>query len=214
VVTQLVARRAAAALFAGTFAKRRVLEHAQRGDGVDETAQTLAQRGLSDASLGAMAVMTLSALGIEVLDQRGFLGPWMMPAGHLAGPPVSASLAAELRLGWKLARLLADEGVGQTIVRAFGVTVAVEAVEGTDETVRRGTRLAGPGAVVVKAVAPGNDYRFDTPSIGPSTLAALAAGRAAALGVEADRVLVVDRDEVARVAAEAGVTVVGLDGAP
>jgi DUF1009 family protein len=214
VIAQLMARGATAALFVGTFAKQRVLEHAQRVEEPDETTQVLAQRGLSDAALGGMAVMALSAIGVEVLDQRRFLGPWMMPAGHLAGPVPTSSLEGEMRDGWKLARLLAAEGIGQTIVRAFGVTVAVEAAEGTDETVRRGTRLAGPGAVVVKAVAPGNDYRFDTPSIGPSTLAALAAGRAAALAVEADRVLVVDREAVVRAAGEAGITLVGLDGEP
>ncbi len=214
VIAGLMARRVAAALFVGTFTKRRVLDHAQRGAEADDTTRALGARGLSDEVLSGVAVAALEAMGIEVLDQRGFLGPWMMPPGHLAGPAPTPTLEAEMREGWKLARRLAVEGIGQTVVRAFGVTVAVEAAEGTDETVRRGTRLAGPGAVVVKGVAPGNDYRFDTPSIGPSTLEALAAGHAAGLGVEAGRILLVDREAVVRAAGQAGITVVGLDGEP
>ena len=74
--------------------------------------------------------------------------------------------------------------------------VAVEAMEGTDETIRRGGRLAGPGAVVVKAVAPSHDYRFDIPTVGAATLEAMREGGATALAVPADRVLLLDRDEV------------------
>ena len=214
VLMELMARRVSAALFVGKFAKTRVLEQAQRAHEVDEAARGLAQQGLSDAALGSMAVATLGAMGLGVLDQREFLGPWMMPAGHLAGPVATPAVSEEIRAGFKLGRALAGEGIGQTVVRAFGVTVAVEAAEGTDETIRRGCRLAGPGAVVVKAVAPGNDYRFDIPSIGASTLEELVAGRASALAVEAGRVLVVDRDEVVRVAERAGIAVVGLDGEP
>lgn len=214
VLMELMTRQASAALFVGKFAKERVLEQAQRAHEVDEAALDLAQQGLSDTALGNMAVATLGAMGIDVLDQRDFLGPWMMPAGHLAGPRPTPSVSDEIRAGFKLGRALAGEGIGQTVVRAFGVTVAVEAAEGTDETIRRGCRLAGPGAVVVKAVAPGNDYRFDIPSIGASTLEVLALGRAAALAVEARRVLLVDRDEVIRMGERAGITVVGLDGEP
>ena len=214
VLMELMARQVAAALFVGTFGKKRVLAQAQRAQEVDDAARALAREGLSDDALSAMAVTTLGALGITVLDQRDFLGPWMMPAGHLAGPELSPIQWDEVRHGWKLGRALAGEGIGQTVVRALGVTVAVEAAEGTDETIARGTRLAGPGAVVVKAVAPGNDYRFDVPSIGPSTLAGLAAGRGAVLAAEAHRVLLVDRDEVARVADAAGIALVGLDGEP
>src|SRR5439155_536856 len=71
---------------------------------------------------------------------------------------------------------------------------AVEALEGTTEAIRRGTALAGPGAVIVKAVAPSHDYRFDTPVVGPESLAAAADGRASVVAIEAGRVLVVDRE--------------------
>jgi DUF1009 family protein len=96
-------------------------------------------------------------------------------------------------------------------VRFLGVTVAVEAIEGTDETIRRGTRLCGPGAVVVKAVAPSHDFRFDIPTVGPETIAVMAEGGATALAVEAGTVLIVDRDDVLRRADAAGIAVASVD---
>ena len=97
------------------------------------------------------------------------------------------------------------------MVRARGVTVALEAAEGTDETIRRGGRLAGPGAVVVKAVATSHDYRFDVPTVGAATLEAMREGGATALAVPAGRVLLVDRDEVVRLADQTGIAVVSVD---
>jgi DUF1009 family protein len=102
--------------------------------------------------------------------------------------------------------------VGQTVVLRRGAVTAVEALEGTTETIRRGLALAGPGGVIVKAVARDHDYRFDTPAIGPDTLAAAVAGGAAVLGVEAGRVLIVDRDAVVATADAAGLALVSVSG--
>jgi DUF1009 family protein len=96
-------------------------------------------------------------------------------------------------------------------VRSRGVTLAVEAAEGTDETIRRGAKLAGLGAVVVKAVAAGHDFRFDVPTVGPATLVAMVEGGAAALAVDGNKVLLVDGEEAIRIADRAGIAVVSVD---
>ena len=87
----------------------------------------------------------------------------------------------------------------------------MEAVEGTTAAIRRGTLLAGPGAVVVKAVARDHDYRFDTPAVGAETVAAAAEGRAAVIAVESGRVLVVDPGATARAADALGIALVSVD---
>ena len=214
VLAELASRRVGAVLFVGKFWKQAVFANAGR---TDEAGRRLGGTGLSDTALTAMVAATLDALGIEVLDQRLFLGPWLITeetfaGGALTGRQPSEAEWEEIRAGAGLARHLASYGIGQTVVRSRGVTVAVEAAEGTDETIRRGTRLAGPGAVVVKAVAPGHDYRFDVPTIGPATLEAMAEGGAAALGVERGKILLVDREEVARRAIAAGIAVVSFGG--
>jgi len=116
-----------------------------------------------------------------------------------------------VRRGLDVARLVADAGIGQAIVIKHGAVTAVEATEGTTETIRRGVAQAGPGAVIVKAAAREHDYRFDTPGVGPETVAAAAAGGAAVLAVEAERVLVVDRQECLRIADQAGLALVGVE---
>jgi DUF1009 family protein len=213
VLSELGRREITAAVFVGKFWKEAALQAA--ADGADAAATKLSAGGLSDAALAEAVVMTLGALGVEVLDPRRFLGPWLLSDRWLAdaarvAPPPTEDEREEIRAGLALARHLAGRGVGQTVVRARGVTVAVEAAEGTDEAIRRGTRLAGPGAVVVKAVAPEHDYRFDVPAIGPATLEAMAAGRARVLAVDADTILLVDGEAVLARAAAAGIAVVGV----
>lgn len=209
VFREVAARRVQAALFVGKFWKARVFSEADRAD---EAGRGLVRAGLSDAALADMVVTAFQGLGVEVLDQRQFLGPWMLAPGALTARPPSGQEWGEIREALALARQLARFGVGQTVVRSRGVNVAVEAVEGTDETIRRGTRLAGPGAVVVKAVSPSHDYRFDVPSIGSATLEAMAAGGATALAVEGGKLLLVDREAVLGIAERAGIAVVSVDG--
>lgn len=209
VLTELTVQRVSAAVFAGKFWKQRAFEEAERAD---EAGRRLARGGLSDAALAEMVVATLRGMGIDVLDQRGFLAPLIAGAGVLSARAPTTDEWIEIRAGFSLARHLATQGIGQTVVRFLGVTVAVEALEGTDETIRRGTRLSGPGAVVVKGVAPLHDYRFDVPAVGAATLGTMLEGGATALAVEGGKVLLVDRDEVIRLADGAGIAVVSVDG--
>jgi UDP-2,3-diacylglucosamine hydrolase len=199
--------RVQAAVFVGKFWKQRVFDAV---GATDEAGLRLARSGLSDDALAGTVLATLSGMGIEVLDQRPFLAPWMMDDGTLTSRAPSPAEWEEIRAGFALARRLAEDGIGQTVVRSRGVTLAVEAVEGTDETIRRGVGLAGPGAVVVKAVAAGHDFRFDIPTVGPATIAAMADGGATALAVDGGKVLLVDRDEAVRAANAVGIAVVSV----
>jgi len=208
VLAGLAAHRAQAAIFVGKFWKSSAFSKVGQ---TDAAGLGLVQGGLSDAALAQMVVATLAGMSIDVLDQREFLSPWLLPAGTVAARAPSPAEWDEIREGFRLAGRLAADGVGQTVVRARGVTVALEAAEGTDEAIRRGGRLAGPGAVVVKAVAASHDYRFDIPTVGAATLEAMREGGATALAVPAGRVLLLDRDEVVRLADQAGIAVVSVD---
>ncbi|HUM15900.1 MAG TPA: UDP-2,3-diacylglucosamine diphosphatase LpxI [Candidatus Nitrosotalea sp.] len=210
VLAGLTAHRVEAAVFVGKFWKSSAFS---QYDQADAAARGLARGGLSDAALTQTVVATLESMGIEVLDQREFLAPWLLSAGTLTTRGPSSAEWDEIREGFRLASRLAADGIGQTVVRARGVTVAVEAAEGTDETIRRGGRLAGPGAVVVKTVADSHDYRFDIPTVGAATLEAMRDGGATALAVPAGHVLLLDREQVVLLADQAGITVVSVDGA-
>jgi DUF1009 family protein len=196
-----------AALFVGKFWKQRVFD---KVDETDDAGLRLARGGLSDEALANMVLTTLAGMGIEVLDQRTFLSSWMVEAGTLTSRTPSPAEWEEIRAGFSLARQIAGHGIGQTVVRSRGVTLAVEAAEGTDETIRRGGRLAGRGAVVIKAVAAEHDFRFDIPTVGARTLEAMAECGATALAVDAGKMLLVDREAAVQVAERAGIALVGV----
>ncbi len=214
VMAALARERASAALFSGKFWLGDVL----RARGGDATALGIVARAgtLAGGGLAETVVSTLAGLGIEVLDQRGFVGDWLQNVGPWTTRAPTEEEWQDVRHGLELARLCAAAGIGQTVTIKRGVVASIEAVEGTTAAIQRGAGLAGPGLVVVKAVAPTNDYRFDTPTIGPETLEAAAAGGVAVLAVEANRVLLLERDRLVTEADQAGIALVGVssDDAP
>lgn len=210
VLAALRAEGVCAALFAGRFSMPDVLR--VDAGAADAVARGVGERAGSriDAKLAEVVIATLAGLGVEVLDQRGFAGGWLPGVGCWTRRAPSDAEWADARRGLEVARWLADARIGQTVVVRHGAVAAVEAVEGTSEAIRRGTALAGPGAVVVKAVARDHDYRFDMPAIGPETVQAAAAGGATVVAMEAGRVCILEPEAAIRAADAAGIAVVGM----
>jgi len=102
---------------------------------------------------------------------------------------------ADIAFGLGLAREIGRLDIGQTVVVRHLAPVAVEALEGTDLTIRRGGDLAGPGVIIVKTAKPNQDFRFDVPVIGLETARSVVAAQAAVLAIEAGRTLFVQRHE-------------------
>jgi hypothetical protein len=201
---------ATAAVLCGRFSMGEVL----RAEPADDTTHALAAQAGSrvDVKLVETVIATLASVGVEVLDQREFLGDLLLAAGCWSRRSPTEVEWGEIRRGLALARQMADQRIGQTVVLRRGAVTAVEAVEGTTEAIRRGTTLAGPGAVVVKAVAGDHDYRIDTPAIGMDTIAAATVGGAAVLAVEAGRILLLEQAAAIAAADEASIALVSADG--
>jgi DUF1009 family protein len=162
-----------------------------------------------DSILGAVADL-LEGEGFRLLAQAE-LAPQLLaeegPIGRLEPRPEQW---ADIRFAWPIARALGRLDVGQSVVVRRRAVMALEAIEGTDEAIRRGGALGGPGACVVKLAKPAQDPRFDMPTIGVRTLEVLAEIKAAALAIEARRTVVIARTEVAAAADAAGIAVVGV----
>lgn len=161
-----------------------------------------------DALLRALA-SELEGEGIQVVPSTIFLDDLIAKAGHLAGPRPSAVVLADIRAGCRVLAALGPLDVGQSVVVERGVVLAVEAVEGTDEAVRRAGTLGRGGAVVVKASKQGQDMRFDVPAVGPNTIRTMVEAGAAVLAVEAGATLLLDRALLTAAADEARICVVG-----
>src|SRR5690606_25911235 len=162
----------------------------------------------TDALIAAVADV-LRSHGIELVDSTALLKPLMAGEGLLAGPPVSDELQATLDFGYRMADVIAGLDIGQTIVVKDKAVVAVEAMEGTDETILRAGRIAGPGACVVKVAKPNQDMRFDVPVVGVPTVKVLVEAGIAAISLDAGKTLVVDGQAMLDAADAAGITVVG-----
>lgn len=117
---------------------------------------------------------------------------------------------ADFEYGWPVLCRLGDVGVGQCVVVKAGATLAVEAIEGTDETIRRAGRFGGSGGTVIKALRSGQDLRLDLPAVGPGTIEAMAEAGATALALEAGVTLIVERESFLAEADRRGIAVWGF----
>ncbi len=124
----------------------------------------------TDALIGAVA-RVLEEEGIRLVDSTLFLKPLVPDPGVLTGRAPNEHEAEDIAYGLGVARQIASMDVGQTVVIADRACVAVEAMEGTDETIARAARITGgKPLVVVKVSKPGQDMRFDVPVVGLPTI--------------------------------------------
>jgi DUF1009 family protein len=148
----------------------------------------------TDNLIGGVAD-ALAREGITLLASTEFLADQMATAGAMTRRRPSGDEAKDIAYGQEVARTLAGMDLGQTVVVKDRAAVALEAMEGTDEVIRRAGGIAGPGVVVVKVAKPRQDMRFDVPVVGPGTLQAMAQAGARVLAVDAGRTLLLDRAE-------------------
>jgi hypothetical protein len=169
----------------------------------------------TDALIGAVAA-ELAGEGIALVDSTTFLRPYLPEPGVLTRRAPSRHEAADIAYGLDVAREIARLDLGQTIVVKDRAVVAVEAMEGTDATIRRAGQLAGkPPLVVVKVAKPDQDMRFDVPVVGPATIEAMKESGATTLSITARRTLLLDRDELIEAANRARIAIVASEeGAP
>ncbi|HVP67376.1 MAG TPA: UDP-2,3-diacylglucosamine diphosphatase LpxI [Anaeromyxobacteraceae bacterium] len=164
----------------------------------------------SDDNILRTIARGLAERGLPVIDPTPFLQDRLAPEGVLGRHAPSEEEAADARYGLELARAIGRLDLGQTVVVKDRVALAVEALEGTDACIRRGGELAKGGAVVVKAVKPQQDRRFDLPAVGPDTVEAMREAKCRVLAVEAGSTLVMDQDEMVRRADKARIALVGV----
>ncbi len=196
------------ALMAGGINRGRLFKHFRP----DLRAISLIRRvgpGHDDRLLRAVAD-ELEGEGISIAPATMFLEELMATPGPLGRHQPTPNQMKDIDYGFKMAKEIGRLDIGQCAVVRHQVVVALEAVEGTDETIRRGGRLAGPGAVVVKVCKPGQDLRFDLPAVGLGTIAAMQEVGAKVLAVEAGKTLIFDRADMLKRADQAGIVVWGV----
>ncbi len=165
----------------------------------------------TDALLGAVA-RVLEEEGIELVDSTAFLKPLVPGPGVLTRRAPDQREAADVAYGRRIARQIAGLDLGQSVVVSDLACVAIEAMEGTDETIERAARISGGSRlVVVKVSKPRQDLRFDVPVVGLPTVEVMKRSNATALAVDAHRTLLLDRGKMTEAADAAGIAIQAFD---
>ncbi len=162
----------------------------------------------TDALIGAVADL-MKERGVELVNSAKFLEPMLAGAGQLSHRVPTEAEHKDLQFGYKMADAIAGLDIGQTIAVKHQAVVAVEAMEGTDETIARAGHLAGDGVTIIKVAKPNQDMRFDVPIVGLATIQAMRLAGAKVLSLDAGQTLIFDREAFFASANEAGIAVVG-----
>ncbi|MBU1083874.1 MAG: UDP-2,3-diacylglucosamine diphosphatase LpxI [Candidatus Omnitrophota bacterium] len=167
-------------------------------------------KGKEDYSVLAEVTRHLNRFGINVLEPGQYLAHLIPQIGVLTRAMPDKKIEKDILFGYDMAKKLAGEDIGQTIIVKNGTVVAVEAMEGTDRTIDRAGKIAGDGCVMVKVSRPDQDMRWDIPTVGVETMKRLEKNRFAALAIESGRMFLVDRREFLYIADNANIIVQAL----
>ena len=176
----------------------------------------------TNSLIGAVAA-ELASEGIDLIDSTYFLQDYLPKVGNLTNRKANIAERADIEYGLEIAREMAALDLGQTIVVRGKACVAIEAMEGTDETIRRAgellrggqqtrkrLRLTSGALTVLKLSKPDQDMRFDVPVIGVPTIEAMNAAGATCLCISAGKTLMFDREEMLAMANKNKIAVVAV----
>lgn len=165
----------------------------------------------TDSLIGGVAA-ALGGEGINLLSSVAFLQDQLATPGGMTRRKPSGDERGDIAYGRRIALTLAGMDLGQTAVVKDRAAVALEAMEGTDEVIRRAGRLAGSGCTVVKVAKPRQDMRFDVPVVGQGTLAAMKEAGARVLALDAGKTLLIEREVFLAEADQQGLVIWGMTG--
>jgi len=165
-----------------------------------------------DDSLLRAVAAELESEGITVRESTLYLDNLLAAPGVLTKRKPSKEEKLDIDFGWQMAKEIGKLDIGQTLVVKDQAVLAVEAIEGTDEAIKRGGLLCGSGAVVIKVCKPQQDLRFDLPAIGPQTVASMSQVKAACLAIEAGKTIILDREALIQEADRAGISIIAVPG--
>ncbi len=148
--------------------------------------------------------------GIELIDSTFFIPDMLAPEGVLTKRKPNDIEAGNIEYGLQIAREIVRLDLGQTIVVRAKACVAIEAMEGTDATIKRAGELANGKLTVVKVAKPDQDMRFDVPVVGVPTIENMIAAGADCLSVTTGKTLIFDREKMVALADRSKIAIVGV----
>ena len=150
--------------------------------------------------------------GIKFESALDYAPELLVTHGFLTKRQPSPAQWRDIRFGWEMAKEMGRLDIGQTVIVNDLAVIAIEAIEGTDEAIKRaGTLCTRGGLTVVKVAKPQQDMRFDVPTIGLDTIQTMQQSGARVLAVESGRTILLNRPEVVALADKLGIAIVSLN---
>ncbi len=165
----------------------------------------------TDSLIGGIAD-ELAKEGIELIDSTFFIKDQLAQQGVLSKRAPDKNELGNIEYGLNVANEIARLDLGQTIVVRAKACVAIEAMEGTDATIKRAGELANGRLTVVKVAKPNQDMRFDVPVVGVPTIKMMIEAGATCLSLTAGKTLIFDREEMLKLANDKKISVVAVGG--
>lgn len=164
----------------------------------------------SDDSLLREVSKKAEKLGISFINPGDFLSDFIPKKGTLTKRDPTAKEWEDIEFGKEMTKGLGKLDIGQTVVVQNKAVLAAEAIEGTDEAIKRGGRFSKGGMVVVKMIKPTQDPRFDIPAVGIETINSLIEAKAGALAIEAGKTFFINREESISKADKKDISIVAI----
>ena len=150
--------------------------------------------------------------GITMLPATTLAPELLVRDGLLTGRPITSLQWRDIAFGWHLAKEMGRLDIGQSVAVKGRAVLAVEAIEGTDECIRRAGQLCPAGGfTVVKVAKPSQDMRFDVPTVGLGTIQTMRAVGARVLAIESEKTIILNPDEMLALANSAGISVIAVN---
>ena len=170
------------------------------------------EKDCKDDTLLGMLVDQFAADGIRIAPATDYVPELLVKPGQLTRRGPSSWQWKDIQFGWQIAKELGRLDIGQSVAVKNRAVLAVEAIEGTDQCIRRAGGLCPSGEfTVVKVAKPQQDMRFDVPTVGLGTLETMVQAGARVLAVEAERTILIDQPEVIEFADRHKLVLVALD---
>ncbi|MEN7974013.1 MAG: UDP-2,3-diacylglucosamine diphosphatase LpxI, partial [Verrucomicrobiota bacterium] len=156
-------------------------------------------------------VSEIEKLGIEVLPGNSFMECYTPEAGQLSSRAPTERERADIELGLRLVKGTSEFEIGQTVAIKDGIVIAVEAFEGTNQTIRRAGKVGKAGTVIVKVPKEGHDMRFDIPVVGTKTFRMMKKAKVSCIAVEAGKTILLEKDRLIALADQYGIAFVAVE---
>ena len=161
----------------------------------------------SDKDIMEKILDLLKENGIKVIKQNKVLNSLLLPPGTLTGK-LTDYIKTNINVGMETAKQISSGGIGQTVITKDGMVIAIEAIEGTDECIKRGIELGKENLIICKTAHDTKNLKYDLPTLGPQSLKNINEGEVAAIVWKADKTFIADKDKFIKMASKLGITLI------